>query len=108
MHRLLALMGSTAGPICSSMIDIRRGGRGIQGGVIGGLLSYACFWVVCLCLYFHSRPQPGTGDGIGPVLGLFFLLFMGASIGLAVGVLAWILMLAREGRKEWLSITADL
>ena len=100
MHWLLALMGFTAGPIWGAVIDIRRGGRGIHGGMMGGVLSYACFWVVCLCLYFHSRPQPGTGDGIGPVLGLFFLLFMGASIGLAVGVLAWILMLAEKAARN--------
>ena len=95
-HPLVALMGFTAGPICGAVIDIRRGRPGIQGGVIGGLLSYTCFWVVYLWLYFHSRRSPARAMGSVRSSAFFFCSSIGASIGLAVGILAWILMLPRR------------
>jgi hypothetical protein len=64
----------------------------------GGVVSYAGFWAFCW-LWFNFNHSPGTGDPLGPVVGLVLLLVLGASIGLVVGLIAWIFVIAERASR---------
>jgi hypothetical protein len=95
MESLMALLGFTVGPLIGAMAQRCWGGRGVQGGVIGGVVSYIGFGVV-MYLLAYLYPKPSTGDYIGPVLGFLLLASIGAAIGLAVGMLVWGVMSIEE------------
>jgi hypothetical protein len=98
MHWLLALLVFTAGPVCGAWFEIRRGGHGIGGGMTGGVVSYAGFWVFCW-LWFYFNHSPGTGDPLGQVVGLVLLLVLGAAIGIVVGIIAWIFVIVERASR---------
>ena len=83
---LIGLLSCFGGPVLGAVAQRCRGGIGIKGGVIGGVVSYVGFAVVMYlraCLY----PRPDAVGYIGPVLGLLVFAFFGAAIGLVVGIL---------------------
>lgn len=65
MDWLVAIMLLTAGPICGVIVQRCCGGKGILGGVIGGIASY-CGYGVVMYLIAYRHPLPGTGDLLGP------------------------------------------
>ena len=90
MEWLIALFGFTLGPIVGAVAQRCWGGRGVLGGVIGGIVSYVGFGVV---MHLHLRaylyPQPETVDYLGSALTFLIAVYSGALIGLAVGVSVW-------------------
>jgi hypothetical protein len=76
------------GPVAGALAHQALGGRGILGGMIGGI---AGFWVAGAVTYALAYLDRGTitVDLLGPVLGFLFLGSAGATVGLAVGVLLW-------------------
>ena len=75
-----------AGPVCGVLIHRSLGGRGILGGAIGGGTSFLGIGIALYCL------EPGT-DLIGPFLAIPLFGFLGAAIGLIVGVVIWAIKL---------------
>jgi hypothetical protein len=88
VESLPALLIFTLGPICGAIVQRCWGGRGILGGVIGGMVSYIAFGVV-MYLWAYLYPQPNTVDYVGPVLTFMILSSYGAVAGLAAGILVW-------------------
>ena len=64
------------------------GGRGILGGVIGGVASYVGYGIA-MYMIAYIFPQPDVVDYLGPGMTFTLLSFSGASTGLIVGVLVW-------------------
>ncbi len=77
--------------MCGATVHKRRGGQGILGGVVGGVVSYVSFGIV-MYMRAYLNPQPDTVDYLGPGLSFILLSCSGALIGLAVGALFWGLM----------------
>jgi hypothetical protein len=87
-----AMLVFTSGPISGALIHRFWGGRGILGGMIGGIASHAGFGVV-MYLWAYLYPEPGVVDYLGPGFTFFILTTYGAVFGLAAGVLIWAAML---------------
>ncbi len=81
---------AVVGPICGAVLQRRIGGRGILGGMVGGVISYFAFGVIYLCAY--SSFDGLTTQTVGPVGFLTFLAYWGALAGIVVGILTWGLM----------------
>jgi hypothetical protein len=88
MEWLAALLLAILGPIIGATAQRCWGGRGVLGGLIGGIASYVGFGVV-MYLRAYFVPQPNTVDYLGPVLSFLILASSGALVGLAVGILVW-------------------
>jgi hypothetical protein len=78
----------TAGPILGAVVQRRRGGRGILGGLIGGVVHYVGFGVM-MYVIAYVYPDPDVVDYLGPGLSFLVLSSSGAGIGLGVGILVW-------------------
>jgi hypothetical protein len=74
------------GPGLGAFVQKWRGGRGILGGLVGGILTYVGFGVA---MYVHAslNPHPSTVDYLGPELSLLPLASLGALVGTGVGFL---------------------
>jgi hypothetical protein len=96
---LAALLISTLGPICGALAQRCWGGRGILGGMIGGIVSYVCFGVGAYMWAYHY-PEPNTVDYLGPLLTLMILSIYGAVVGLAGGILVWSASLIPENSDK--------
>ncbi len=81
----------TVGPICGAVVERCWGGKGLRGGMIGGITSYCGFGFVMLLIANDSR-QLEAGDLLGPGLGFFMLATFGALVGCGVGFLIWVVM----------------
>jgi hypothetical protein len=88
IESLPALLIFTLGPVCGAVTQRRCAGRGIVGGMIGGMVSYIGYAVV-VYLWAYLYPQPNTVDYVGPVLTLMIMASLGAVVGLAAGILVW-------------------
>ena len=87
MEWLPALLLFTVGPICGANAQRFWGGRGILGGVIGGIASCVAVGLGVVMYMRGNLPRPNAAAYVG--LGLFFLVLAssGALVGLAVGIL---------------------
>ena len=84
------LVLAVVGPICGTVTQRRIGGRGILGGIAGGVISYFVFGVIYLSGY--SGVAGLTTQTLGPVMLLVFFAYWGALAGFGVGIVAWGLM----------------
>jgi hypothetical protein len=84
----------TLGPIFGAIAERYRGGPGILGGMIGGMVSFFGSGVV-LYLWAYLYPDPNMVDYVGPGLTFIILTFYGAVIGLTAGILIWGVTLVR-------------
>jgi hypothetical protein len=97
---LPALLVLTLGPICGAIAQRCWGGRGILGGVIGGMVSSIGLGVVGY-LWAYLYPEPHMVDYVGPGLTFIILSSYGAVVGLAAGILAWgVSLVAGASDKE--------
>jgi hypothetical protein len=88
IERLPALLIFTLGPICGAIAQRCWGGRGILGGMIGGMISYlgvGVAWYLWDSLY----PQPNSVKLLGPAVIFEVLLFYGVVVGTIAGILVW-------------------
>jgi hypothetical protein len=85
---LTAILFYTASPGVGAVVQRWRGGRGILGGVIGGVASYVGYGIAIYTTYYIF-PQPDVYYDPGPVLAFTFLSFSGALVGSIVGILVW-------------------
>ncbi len=79
------------GPIAGSILQRRRGGRGIAGGVIGGMISYFVYGIA-MYLWSFSTFERMTTQPAGTAEILFLFAYWGALAGFSVGVVIWGLM----------------
>ncbi len=95
----ILLLLCTVGPTCGAVAQRCRGGSGISGGIIGGLVYFLGYGVV-MCAWVFFFPQPNVVYFPGPVLALFVLAIVGATFGLSVGLLIWGFMLSLGSLRE--------
>jgi hypothetical protein len=81
----------TVGPICGAVVERCWGGKGLRGGMIGGITSYGGFAIVMMLIAYYSG-EPQIADPLGPSLGFFMLATFGAVTGWGVGFLIWAVM----------------
>ena len=99
MESLAALVLFTVGPILGAVVQRHRSGRGVMGGVIGGIASYVGFGIV-MYLRAYLSPEGITTQLMGAGLAFVLLAFWGALVGLAVGILVWgVTSIAGPGRN---------
>jgi hypothetical protein len=94
---LEGLLLLTPGPMCGAIVQRCGGGRGILGGVIGGLVWYVGYGVV-MYLWAYLWPQPNTVDYLGPGLTFILLASSGTVAGFVIGFLLWGAMLIVRAR----------
>jgi hypothetical protein len=95
MEWVVVLLLFVLGPICGAALQRSRGGRGILGGVLGGVVSY-CSMGIVMYLWDYSSFEGIAPEGMEP-LGVFFLLaYWGALVGWGVGIVVWGVMPIQE------------
>jgi hypothetical protein len=85
---LASMLYFTAGPILGAVVQRWRGGRGILGGLIGGVVHYLGFGFTMYGMAYLF-PGPDFVDYAGPGLTFLGLSFAGSLVGLVVGFLVW-------------------
>jgi hypothetical protein len=76
----------TAGATCGALVQRYRGGRGILGGALGGVITSAA-WVFLLDVWYRLNPQFNTSiyyDAHGFLLGLIHCAIVGTAEGLVI------------------------
>jgi hypothetical protein len=86
--RQVPMIAFIIGPIIGSVWGVKKGRKGIIGGVIGGMTTYLGIGVFFLITTYYRGPAIHTGPTeISFILIIFaFYAIEGASIGLAEGI----------------------
>jgi hypothetical protein len=79
------------GPVTGAVAHRTLGGRGLLGGMVGGVAVF-CGFGALMYIRGYLHPVPNTVDYLGPVLSLSVLGFFGAVVGLVVGAIIWCLI----------------
>ena len=81
------------GPLIGSLREVRKGGKGLIGGLIGGAITWGGFCLYCLIeTYCMRRPPLTIRDNLILAPVIFALMILGgASLGLVVGFFVWYL-----------------
>jgi uncharacterized membrane protein len=73
-----------AGPFCGAMIERAKGGEGVTGGILGGILSYCGFVIVVYVRWFYLGFV--AVDAFVAFLAVFLTAALfGALVGMAIG-----------------------
>ena len=88
---LRLMLPFTIGPVLGAIAQRCRGGRGILGGVIGGVVSYVGIALV-LFLRVYLDAGPASVNYLDRGLAFLALTFAGSVVGLFVGILTWSVM----------------
>jgi hypothetical protein len=82
-----------AGPLALSLCDVRRGGSGYIGGLVGGLIT---FWAMGIILLMGTSLNYGLGAlaSMTTIRDFVILTVAGAAIGNVVGFVVWLLITA--------------
>jgi hypothetical protein len=81
----------TTGPIVVAVLERCWGGRGMYGGVFGGMVSYIGLFL-SMFLWAHFHPRPGDRDRWGVDTQCIRYALCGAAVGLAIGAFIWVVM----------------
>ena len=75
------------GPLIASVLEVRKGGNGLIGGMIGGVITWVGLGLIFLTLNGTPASQPSNGRRNRMVLIVFGVYTIGgAVIGLAEGI----------------------
>ena len=86
--RVTTVIAAVAGPLVGSIREIRKGGSGLTGGMIGGTITWVGLGLLFLVWECYRHPASLiTADGLGWLLIVFAVYTIGgAVIGLAEGI----------------------
>jgi hypothetical protein len=80
------------GPLIGSLWDMKKGGKGLTGGSIGGAISWGGFGLTSLITVAFQHPVDIRDFDFGLwTIVLLFITACGSIVGMALGVAVWCL-----------------
>ena len=79
-----------AGPLAGFLWDVRRGGRGFTGGLVGGVIALWVTGLIILAIIWY-RGNPGSLKAMLAGTNFLILTGVGATFCIVVGAVVWLL-----------------
>jgi hypothetical protein len=79
-----------AGPLAGFLWDVKRGGRGFMGSLVGGVMTFWSTGIVLLARTYYEG-DPGSSRSVLTATNFLILTGVGATFGIVVGAIVSLL-----------------